>query len=508
MSDNLYQHFHTVIERQPEATFMTTSAGRVIRYGDLPGLTAGLAGALQAMGVAPGDRVAVQVEKSPETILLYLACLRMGGVYLPLNTAYTGEEIAYFIGDAKPALFVCRPEDEANARALCADAAQTNVATLGGDGRGGLIEAAARAEPMSGITPRTADDLASILYTSGTTGRSKGAMLTHGNLLSNARALAETWRFTPDDRLIHALPIFHIHGLFVACNTVLASGASMLYLPRFDANEVIDAMVDGTVLMGVPTFYTRLLKSSRLTRDAVAAMRLFVSGSAPLTTETHNAFSERTGVAILERYGMTETGMNSSNPYDGERRAGTVGFPLPGVDIRITQPEQATALPDGEVGMIEVRGPNVFSGYWGMPEKTAEELRSDGWFITGDLGMIDDRGYLQIVGRGKDLVISGGYNVYPREVEQIIDEHPDVEESAVIGVAHPDFGEGVTAVVVPAAGANPSESSIQQALDGRLARFKQPKRVMFVDALPRNAMGKVQKNQLRDTYARLYSASE
>jgi len=508
MSDNLYQHFQTVIDRQPQATFLTTPAGQVIRYGELPTLTARLAGALVALGVEQGDRVAVQVEKSPETILLYLACLRMGAVYLPLNTAYTGEEVTYFLGDAEPALFVCRPQDEAEAQTLCAAQPRTALATLDADGGGHLMDQAAKAEPFEGIALCGADDLASILYTSGTTGRSKGAMLTHGNLRSNAEALVETWRFKATDRLIHALPIFHIHGLFVACNTVLASGASMLYLPRFDADEVIDAMADGTVLMGVPTFYSRLLKSPRLDHHAVAAMRLFVSGSAPLTAETHQAFSERTGVAILERYGMTETGMNSSNPYDEARRAGTVGFPLPGVEIRITQPERGEALPQGEVGMIEVRGPNVFAGYWRMPEKTAEELRADGWFMTGDLGMVDSQGYLQIVGRGKDLVISGGYNVYPREVEQIIDEHPDVEESAVIGVPHPDFGEGVTAIVVPAAGAEPTKAAIMEALSGRLARFKQPKEVMFVDSLPRNAMGKVQKNQLRDAYAELYSTIE
>lgn len=508
MSDNLYQHFQAVIDRQPEATFLTIPEGRVIRYGELPALTARLSGALVALGVEKGDRVAVQVEKSPETVLLYLACLRMGAVYLPLNTAYTGEEVAYFLGDAEPALFVCRPQDETEANALCATQPHTALATLDANGGGGLMDYAAQAKPLEAIAVCGADDLASILYTSGTTGRSKGAMLTHGNLRSNAEALVETWQFKASDRLIHALPIFHIHGLFVACNTVLASGASMLYLPRFDADEVIDAMADGTVLMGVPTFYSRLLKSSRLDQSAVAAMRLFVSGSAPLTAETHQAFSGKTGAAILERYGMTETGMNSSNPYDGERRAGTVGFPLPGVEIRITQPERAEALPQGEVGMIEVRGPNVFAGYWRMPEKTAEELRADGWFMTGDLGMIDDRGYLQIVGRGKDLVISGGYNIYPREVEQIIDEHPDVEESAVIGVPHADFGEGVTAIVVPAAGAEPTQAAIVEALSGRLARFKQPKEVIFVESLPRNAMGKVQKNQLRDTYADLYSESE
>jgi len=330
-------------------------------------------------------------------------------------------------------------------------------------------------------------------------------MLSHGNLASNARALCDTWRFTPNDRLIHALPIFHIHGLFVACNTVLSTGASMLYLPQFDADTIIDAMAEGSLLMGVPTFYTRLLKSPRLSAETTHNMRLFISGSAPLTSETHNAFRERTGQAILERYGMTETGMNASNPYEGDRRAGSVGFPLPGVEIRITQPGSDDVLPNGEVGMIEVRGPNVFSGYWGMPEKTAEELRADGWFMTGDLGHFDADGYLNIVGRDKDLVISGGYNVYPKEVEQIIDEHPAVEESAIIGVAHPDFGEGVTAIVVTVSGQTLSEADVMQSLGDRVARFKQPKRVFFVDNLPRNTMGKVQKNQLRERYANTYT---
>ena len=505
MSDNLYQQFQTVMDRQPDAVFMEQPDAPAIHYGELPARTAKIAGALRALGVNPGDRVAVQVEKSPEAILLYLACLRVGGVYLPLNTGYTSAEIEYFLRDAQPALFVCRPCDLDAANALCKPLPKTTVASLGSAGDGTLIEQADKAVPFDGIEPRNSDDLASILYTSGTTGRSKGAMLSHGNLASNARALCDTWRFTPNDRLIHALPIFHIHGLFVACNTVLSTGASMLYLPQFDADTIIDAMAYGSLLMGVPTFYTRLLKSPRLSAETTHNMRLFISGSAPLTSETHNAFRERTGQAILERYGMTETGMNASNPYEGDRRAGSVGFPLPGVEIRITQPGSDDVLPNGEVGMIEVRGPNVFSGYWGMPEKTAEELRADGWFMTGDLGHFDADGYLNIVGRDKDLVISGGYNVYPKEVEQIIDEHPAVEESAIIGVAHPDFGEGVTAIVVTVSGQTLSEAEVMQSLSDRVARFKQPKRVFFVDSLPRNTMGKVQKNQLRERYANTYT---
>jgi malonyl-CoA/methylmalonyl-CoA synthetase len=353
---------------------------------------------------------------------------------------------------------------------------------------------------------RGPDDLAAILYTSGTTGRSKGAMLTHDNLLSNARTLCDYWRFTSSDRLIHALPIFHTHGLFVASNVVLLSGASMDFLPKFDPDEVLRRMPRATVMMGVPTFYVRILQHEGLTKEATACMRLFISGSAPLLAETHRSFFERTGHAILERYGMTETNMNTSNPYDGERIAGTVGFPLPGVELRITDPETGRILPDGDTGMIEVKGPNVFQGYWRMPEKTAAEFRSDGFFITGDLGRIDEKGYVHIVGRGKDLVISGGYNIYPKEVETEIDQLDGVLESAVIGVAHPDFGEGVTAIVVRKPQANITERGILDGLGDRLARYKQPKQVIFVDELPRNTMGKVQKNVLRDTYAGLYTS--
>ena len=352
---------------------------------------------------------------------------------------------------------------------------------------------------------RGPDDLAAILYTSGTTGRSKGAMLTHDNLLSNALALCDIWRFTAADRLIHALPIFHTHGLFVATNVVLLSGASMVFLPKFDADEVLRLMPRATVLMGVPTFYVRLLQHPGLTREATAGMRLFVSGSAPLLAETHAAFGARTGHAILERYGMTETNMNTSNPYDGDRVAGTVGFPLPGVDLRVTEPESGAPLPAGETGMIEVRGPNVFKGYWRMPEKTAAEFRPDGFFITGDLGKVDARGYVHIVGRGKDLVISGGFNVYPKEVETEIDQLDGVVESAVIGVPHPDFGEGVVAVVVRGKGAALDEAAVMAGIRDRLARYKQPKAVVFADDLPRNTMGKVQKNVLRERHGKLFA---
>jgi len=482
-------------------------AGGVETYGDMLRQSGRLANLLVALGVKPGDRVAVQVEKSWTALTLYLATVRAGGVFLPLNTAYTLNEVEYFLSDAEPVLFVCRPQVAAEARALAERLGVARVETLGADGTGSLTEAATGQPEDFDDVARGPSDLAAILYTSGTTGRAKGAMLTHDNLLSNSETLREYWRFTPDDVLIHALPIFHTHGLFVASNIILLSGASMIFCPKFDPKEALALMAREsfrpTALMGVPTFYTRLLQEGGLTKDATAHMRLFISGSAPLLAETHREFEERTGKAILERYGMTETNMSTSNPYEGERIAGTVGFPLPGVSLRVTDPETGAALAAGEIGMLEVKGPNVFCGYWRMPEKTASEFR-DGWFITGDLGRVDEKGYVQIVGRGKDLVITGGFNVYPKEVESEIDLIPGVVESAVIGVAHPDFGEGVTAVVVPQKGAALAEADILAALDGRLAKFKMPKRVFFVDELPRNTMGKVQKNILRETHKDLY----
>ncbi|WP_313193280.1 malonyl-CoA synthase [Shinella zoogloeoides] len=486
----------------PEAVFIETAEGRRWTYGDMIRISGQLAHALARRGVTPGDRVAVQVEKSPEALMLYLACLRAGAIYLPLNTAYTLAELGYFLGDATPALVVVDPK----VRDSVAEIASGAVETLDATGGGSLLQLAGAEEADFSDIERGPDDLAAILYTSGTTGRSKGAMLTHDNLLSNALTLRDHWRFTAADRLIHALPIFHTHGLFVASNVTLLAGASMYLLPKFDADEVLRLMESATVLMGVPTFYVRLAQHPGLTREAAAGMRLFVSGSAPLLAETHRSFSEKTGHAILERYGMTETNMNTSNPYDGERVAGTVGFPLPGISLRVTDPETGKPLPNGETGMIEVKGPNVFKGYWKMPEKTAAEFRADGFFITGDLGKIDGRGYVHIVGRGKDLVISGGYNIYPKEVETEIDGMPGVVESAVIGVPHPDFGEGVTAVVVRQKGSTLDEKAVLDGLQDRLARYKQPKRVLFVDDLPRNTMGKVQKNVLRETYADLYKA--
>jgi malonyl-CoA/methylmalonyl-CoA synthetase len=461
-------------------------------------MVARAAHALQAAGVGPGDRVAVQVAKSPQALAVYGAAVGLGAVFLPLNTAYTAAEVAYFLGNATPRLFLCDPAKEAALAPVAAEHG-ARLMTLDGAGRGSFPEAMAGAVDTFDPVDRGPDDLAAILYTSGTTGRSKGAMLTHRNLLSNAEVLAGLWRFTAADVLLHALPIFHTHGLFVASNVSLLTGGRMIFLPGFDLEQVLAALPRATAMMGVPTFYTRLLEDTRFTRDLCAGMRLFVSGSAPLLAETHRAFEARTGHRILERYGMTETNMNTSNPYEGERRAGTVGFPLPGVDLRIMA--EGAPVAAGEAGVIEVRGPNVFAGYWQMPEKTAEELRPDGWFITGDVGRVDGDGYVQIVGRAKDLVISGGFNVYPVEVEAELDAQPGVLESAVIGVPHPDFGEAVFAVLVARKGVALEAEAVLAGLRDRLARFKQPKAAVVVEALPRNTMGKVQKAELRKTYA-------
>ena len=488
----------------PKRLAIETQDGAHISYGDLIARAGQMANVLVARGVKPGDRVAVQVEKSVANIVLYLGTVRAGAVYLPLNTAYTLNELDYFIGDAEPSLVVCDPSKAEGLTAIAAKV-KAKVETLGPDGKGSLTEAADKASSEFATVSRANDDLAAILYTSGTTGRSKGAMLTHDNLASNSLSLVGYWRFTDKDVLIHALPIYHTHGLFVATNVTLFSRASMIFLPKLDPDLIIKLMARATVLMGVPTFYTRLLQNPALSRDTTKHMRLFISGSAPLLAETHREWSARTGHAVLERYGMTETNMNTSNPYDGERVPGAVGFPLPGVSVRVTEPETGKELPRDQIGMIEVKGPNVFKGYWRMPEKTKSEFRPDGFFITGDLGKIDDKGYVHILGRGKDLVISGGFNVYPKEIESEIDAMPGVAESAVIGVPHADFGEGVTAVLVCNKGADVTEAAVLKALDGRLAKFKMPKRVFVVDELPRNTMGKVQKNVLRDTYKDIFA---
>jgi malonyl-CoA/methylmalonyl-CoA synthetase len=484
-----------------------TVDGQHISYGELVARAGQMANVLVERGVKPGDRVAAQTDKSVPGLVLYLATVRAGAVYLPLNTAYTLNELEYFITDAEPSLVVCDP---AKAQGIGAIAAKVGakVETLDATGKGSLTDAAARAKPDFITVARADDDLAAILYTSGTTGRSKGAMLTHDNLASNSLSLVDYWRFTDKDVLIHALPIYHTHGLFVASNVTLFARASMIFLPKFDPELIIKLMARATVLMGVPTFYTRLLQSPALTHESTKHMRLFISGSAPLLADTHREWAARTGHAVLERYGMTETNMNTSNPYDGDRVAGAVGLPLPGVSVRVTDPETGKELARDAIGMIEVKGSNVFKGYWRMPEKTKAEFRDDGFFITGDLGKIDTKGYVHILGRGKDLVISGGFNVYPKEIESEIDAMPGVIESAVIGVPHADFGEGVTAVVVCDKNAKVDETSVLQALDGRLAKFKMPKRVFVVDELPRNAMGKVQKNILRDTYAGIYAKAK
>lgn len=488
----------------PKRLAIETQDGAHISYGDLIARAGQMANVLVARGVKPGDRVAVQVEKSVANLVLYLATVRAGAVYLPLNTAYTLNELDYFIGDAEPSLVVCDPA-KAEGLAPIAGKVKAEIETLGANGKGSLTDAADKASGEFTTVPRENDDLAAILYTSGTTGRSKGAMLSHDNLASNSLSLVGYWRFTDKDVLIHALPIYHTHGLFVATNVTLFARASMIFLPKLDPDLIIKLMARATVLMGVPTFYTRLLQNPALSRETTKHMRLFISGSAPLLAETHREWSARTGHAVLERYGMTETNMNTSNPYDGERVPGAVGLPLPGVAVRVTDPETGKELPREEIGMIEVKGPNVFRGYWRMPEKTKSEFRPDGFFITGDLGKIDAKGYVHILGRGKDLVISGGFNVYPKEIESEIDAMPGVIESAVIGVPHADFGEGVTAVLVCNKGADVTEAAVLKALDGRLAKFKMPKRVFVVDELPRNTMGKVQKNVLRDTYKDIYA---
>ena len=492
--------FETLIAPNFEKTscFLKTDAGE-ISFDAFCRRAAQMAHTLVAMGVAPGDRVLVQAPKCAEMVKLYAATLQAGGVFLPLNTAYTHDELAYFIGDATPALIVCAPEVEADVSDMAA-AQNAKVLTLGQDGSGTLISAADDQPEQFETVSRGADDLAALLYTSGTTGRSKGAMLTHANLATNAQCLVKAWEMVEDDVLLHALPIFHTHGLFVALNAALLVGMRVNFMVAFDVEKVIAALPDATLMMGVPTFYTRLLADDRFGRDTTRNMRLFTSGSAPLLAETHEAFTARTGHQILERYGMTETNMNTSNPYHGARVPGSVGPPLEGVEVKVTDPETGAPLADGEIGMIEVRGPNVFKGYWNMPQKTAEELRENGFFISGDLGQFDENGYLSIVGRQKDLIITGGYNVYPKEIEDVLNGVDGVQESAVFGVVDADFGEKIIAACVPEKGSVIDQSAVDAALAKKLARFKHPRAFQTLDALPRNAMGKVQKNVLRDTF--------
>jgi len=476
-------------------SLMQVPAGKTWSYAEVVALSGRLANLLQTQGVQAGDRVAVQVEKSVEAIALYLATIRAGAVFLPLNSAYTRAEVDYFLGDAEPRVFICSSERESEFGDI-----EAQLVTLDGDGSGSLMQTAQAQSVEFDNVARAPRDLAAILYTSGTTGLSKGAMLSHDNLFSNSKTLVDYWQFTSDDVLLHALPIFHTHGLFVATNVIMIAGGSMIFLARFDLEQMIAQLPGATTLMGVPTFYTRLLADQRFDRDLVSHMRLFISGSAPMLAETHVEFEERTGQRILERYGMTETNMNTSNPYAGERRVGSVGFPLPGVEIKISDPETSTGLAVGETGMIEIRGPNVFLGYWRKPEKTALELRDDGFFISGDLGKIDADGYVHILGREKDLIISGGYNIYPKQIETEIDALDGVLESAVFGIAHRDLGEAVAAAVVPIDGAELDGEQLIKALEPVLARFKLPRKIFIIDELPRNAMGKVQKNSLRESY--------
>ena len=494
---NVYSLLETRFPTDREATCLEIPDGEVWTFADVETESARYANLMVERGVAPGDRIAVQVEKSPRALVLYLACLRAGAAYLPLNPACTERELDYFLGDAEPKLVVSRPESADAVAALCERQGAGEPLTLGAHDDGTLVEVSRAMSGRFDTVDRGPGDLAALLYTSGTTGRPKGAMLTHANLISNAEVLHAAWGFRRGDVLLHMLPIFHTHGLFVACHTSLLNGSPMIFCPRFDAAQACRLLPRATVFMGVPTFFVRLLGQADFGERECAGVRLFVSGSAPLLEQTFEEFRERTGHTILERYGMTECGMSTSNPLDGERRAGTVGLPLPGVDLRVSGDDGTPAAP-GEVGEIEFKGRNVFAGYWRMPERTAEEFTADGYFRSGDLGRIDDDGYIAIVGRGKDLVISGGFNVYPKEVELQIDKLDGVMESAVVGLPHPDFGEQVTAVVVPEPGASgPTESSVIDALKRELAGYKVPKQVFFVDALPRNSMGKVQKKELR-----------
>lgn len=493
-------------QQMPDRVFISAPNRNSQTFDEFFTRTAQMAAALRATGMEPGDRVAVQIEKSIEALQIYLATVMAGGVFLPLNPAYTANEVGYFLADALPTVFVCDPHQMLEIKELAIAENVPFLFTLDAEGKGSFTDVADKQPSNFAPVPRTPEDLAAILYTSGTTGRSKGAMLSHNALISNSASLVDIWQFSEADVLIHALPVFHTHGLFVATNVALMSGTEILLHPRFDASQIVSDIPKATVMMGVPTFYTRLLNEPGFSSEAAKNMRLFISGSAPLLESTHRRWQEKTGHRILERYGMTETNMNTSNPYIGERRPGTVGFPLPGVELEICDLDTGKPLAQGETGIIEVRGPNVFSGYWNMPEKTAEDLRPTGFLITGDQGYIDGDGYLHIVGRSKDMVISGGLNVYPKELELLLDCMDGVLESAIIGVPHPDFGEAVVAIVVGDGTKPVTQHSVKKFLQSEIAKFKQPKHVEIVDELPRNTMGKVQKNLLRETFQDLCQA--
>ena len=498
MTNVLYDALFAPHARNPRP-FLQCDDGTTITYAEFVERAAQIAHVLRASGVEVGDRIVVQAPKTADTVALYAASVQAGAIYLPLNTAYTLAELEYFITDATPSLVVCDAEQKAEIAPI-ATRTGAKVLTLNTSGTGSLSQTADDQETTFETVARGPEDLAALLYTSGTTGRSKGAMMSHKNLLSNAQSLTDLWRISDQDRLLHALPIFHTHGLFVALNTSLLAGATVRLMGAFDIDVMLGEMPDATLLMGVPTFYTRLLGDRRLTKDAVQNMRLFISGSAPLLAETHQAFEAKTGHLILERYGMTETNMITSNPYDGARVPGTVGYPLPGTEVKVTYPETGETVPHGEIGMIEVRGANVFQGYWNMPEKTAEELRSNGFFLTGDLATQDPDGRITIVGRAKDLIISGGYNIYPKEIEDVLNDVPGVLESAVFGVPHSDFGESTIAAIVAEDGAALDIEELREKAEAKLARFKHPRQYIVMAALPRNTMGKVQKNVLRAQY--------
>ncbi|MDP3171980.1 MAG: malonyl-CoA synthase [Polaromonas sp.] len=504
MNNNLFTALRAAFPEDLDAIAVETDNGLYYSWRDMERGTAMLANLLKSLQLPEGARIAVQVEKSVEAMMLYLATLRAGYVFLPLNTAYQSAEMDYFIANAEPSVVVCSRKNFGWVSKIAFQQGTFNVFSLDDNRTGSLLDRAAQCSDRHEVVQRKADDLAAILYTSGTTGRSKGAMLSHGNLADNAQVLKDYWGWQPGDVLIHALPIFHVHGLFVAIHGALINGSKMIWLSKFDPKLVVEKLPEATVFMGVPTLYVRLLAEPGLTREACSRMRLFVAGSAPLLIETFKAWQERTGHTILERYGMSETAMLTSNPYDGERRGGTVGFALPGVSLRV-QGDGGQTLPAGEVGGIEVKGPNVFQGYWRMPEKTKEEFTTDGYFKTGDVGKIDERGYIHIVGRSKDLIISGGYNVYPAEIEVYINDMPGVAESAVVGVPHPDFGEVGVAIVIARPGSTLDGDAIIAALKAGLANFKIPKRCFVVNELPRNTMGKVQKNLLREQHKDLFA---
>lgn len=502
---NLFNHFYQQFQSSANKALITTES-EIYSYSDIEQLSGKLANYLLELGARPGDRISAQVEKSPQSLCLYLACLRAGFVYHPLNPAYSLDELEFFINDAEPTVLVCSSENY-NQLLMLAGSAGVKVETLNPDGQGTLIDNAIQCNAEVCLLPRAENDLAALLYSSGTTGVPKGIMLTHGNLLSNATTLTQTWGFTQDDRLLHCLPTFHVHGLFISLGCVLLSGATMLWLDRFDTTKVIRYLPECSVMMGVPTYYCRLLAEPLFVKQVTTSVRLFVSGSAPLNENTFYEFEQRTGQRILERYGMTETNVNTSNPLNGERKAGTVGLPLDKVDVRIVD-DNGKASAIGEIGNLQVRGPNVFSGYWRLPEKTTESFSADHFFDTGDLGQVDQEGYISIVGRTKDLIISGGLNIYPKELEIVLDAHPAIKESAVIGVPHSDFGEAVVAVLVTA---DKNQSSADEAeiisfMKQRVANYKVPKRIFFVDELPRNTMGKVQKNSLRGQFRELFDS--